>query len=70
MEQGEQFCRPSADVLMRLPSRLSDWLPSLAQVWDRLVGSSFILDVHGEPRLLRVQVGFLDQFFSTMVNQD
>ena len=36
MEQGEQLCRPSADVLMRLPSQLSDWLPSLAQVWDRL----------------------------------
>ena len=46
MEQGEQLCRPSADVLMRLPSRLSDWLPSLAQVWDRLVGSGFIFDVH------------------------
>ena len=39
MEQGKQLCRPSADVLMRLPSRLSDWLPSLAQVWDCLVTS-------------------------------
>ena len=63
MEQGQQFRCPSADVLMRLPSRLSDWLPSLAQVWDRLIGSGFIFDVHGEPCLLRVQVGLLDQLF-------
>ena len=48
---------------MGLPCWFSDWLPSLAQVWDRLIRSSFILDVHGEPRLLRVQVGFLDQLF-------
>ena len=53
---------------MRLPSRLSDWLPSLAQVWDHLVGSGFIFDVHGEPCLLRVQAGLLDQLFFASVS--
>ena len=53
---------------MGLPNWLSHRLPALAQLWDRLIWSSFILDVHGDSTLLTVQVGLLDQLFFASVS--
>ena len=68
MKQGRQFRCSSAEILVGLPSWLSHRLSALSQLWDRLIWSTFILDVHGDSTLLTVQVGLLDQLFFASVS--
>ncbi len=68
MKEGQQFRCSGAEILMGLASWLPDWLPPFASVWNGLVRSSFILDVHGDSTLLTVKVGLLDQLFFASVS--
>ena len=66
-KQGQEFGRATADVLMRLATRLALGLPGLARLRNSLVRACFILTPHGNTYAFSDVVGEFDEPLFTSV---
>src|SRR3954469_13482737 len=68
MEQGQDFGRAAADVLVRLGGRSPLWLPRRAGMRHGLKGAGLVLAPDGQPKLGAERIGLLDQPLFTIAS--